>query len=187
MALSRDMGKDWLVLVYKLPAEPSRYRVYFWRNLREIGAVYLQNSVCILPDSPEHRDRLGELSAKIQECGGEWVLFSARTTDTALDEKILSKFNCERDAEYEEIIEQCHAFLEEISNETEKQNFSYAELEENESNFERLTRWLGKVEKRDFFDAPMRPQAQREVARCQEALERFAARVYQQVGDFKHG
>lgn len=180
------MSKSWLILVYKIPPEPSRYRVYLWRNLREVGAVYLQNSVCVLPDSPEHREKFSEFSAKMREYGGEWTLFAASAIDESLDERIVAKFNSERDEEYSEIIEQCSGFLKEIADETKNNNFTYAELEENESNLERLINWLKKVERRDFFNAQMRPHAQREIARCQEALESFATRVYQQTGDLRN-
>ena len=34
---------------YNLPANPSRYRVATWKKLRELGAVYLQDGVAMVP------------------------------------------------------------------------------------------------------------------------------------------
>lgn len=45
-------GLRWLVLVYKIPAEPTRLRAGVWRKIKNLGAVYLQNAVAALPYSP---------------------------------------------------------------------------------------------------------------------------------------
>ena len=42
---------SWLILVYRIPSEPTRLRASVWRRLRSAGAVYLQNSVAALPDT----------------------------------------------------------------------------------------------------------------------------------------
>ena len=49
--------RGWFVLVYKLPAEPTRLRASVWRKLKAAGAVYLQNGVATLPE-----DAAGERS-----------------------------------------------------------------------------------------------------------------------------
>ncbi|MDQ1548465.1 MAG: hypothetical protein QOD27_123, partial [Microbacteriaceae bacterium] len=36
---------EWLVLIYKIPPEPTRLRAGAWRRLKSLGAIYLQNSV----------------------------------------------------------------------------------------------------------------------------------------------
>src|ERR687898_1175619 len=51
--LVTDKGEErrgWFVLVYKLPAEPTRLRASVWRKLKAAGAVYLQNGVAALPE-----------------------------------------------------------------------------------------------------------------------------------------
>ena len=35
----------WLLLTYKVPAEPTSKRLALWRRLKGLGAVYLQNGV----------------------------------------------------------------------------------------------------------------------------------------------
>jgi tRNA(Ile2) C34 agmatinyltransferase TiaS len=42
-----DKGEErrgWFILIYKLPAEPTRLRASVWRKLRAAGAVYLQRA-----------------------------------------------------------------------------------------------------------------------------------------------
>jgi len=42
-------GEGWLLLVYRVPPEPSRLRSAVWRRLKSLGAIYLQNSAAALP------------------------------------------------------------------------------------------------------------------------------------------
>lgn len=37
----------WLMLVYRVPSEPTRLRAAVWRRLRSLGAIYLQNSAAV--------------------------------------------------------------------------------------------------------------------------------------------
>ncbi len=33
--------QGWLILIYKIPVEPTRYRASIWRTLKAAGAIYL--------------------------------------------------------------------------------------------------------------------------------------------------
>jgi len=37
-------GEGWLLLIYRVPSEPSRLRAAVWRRIKSLGAIYLQNS-----------------------------------------------------------------------------------------------------------------------------------------------
>jgi hypothetical protein len=59
----RGEARRWLLLVYRIKAESSGRRTYVWRQLRQLGAVYLQQAVAVLPDRAGLRgelDRLGQ-------------------------------------------------------------------------------------------------------------------------------
>ena len=170
---------EWIILAYKIPPEPSRYRVAIWRSLKQMGSVYIQNSVCILPDLPRHREEFRNLGQRISQYGGEFMLFAAQGADEEEDQKVVSRFNEERDLEYKEVIEGLENFLGEIEMETKAQNFIFAELEENEGNLERLTTWMDKVKKRDFFGSSLGVEAGQKLAKCRDIFERFAATVYE--------
>lgn len=172
-----EAGK-WLLLVYKIPPEPSRYRVAVWRRLKESGAVYLQNSVCLLPDTPPHREFFQGLARQIGAARGESLLLLAEVTEAAGQERVIERFNAERDAEYAEFLEQGEAFLAEIRKESASRNFTFGELEENEEGLRRLENWLNKIRNRDFFGTARAAQAQTLLEECREALEGFAARVF---------
>lgn len=44
-----DSDRKWLLLIHRVPVEPSTLRVKAWRKMKEIGALYLQQSAAICP------------------------------------------------------------------------------------------------------------------------------------------
>ena len=65
---------SWILLVYKVPPEPSKRRIALWRKLKALGAVYLQNGVCLVPKSDEHVRRLKVLENDVSAMDGQAVL-----------------------------------------------------------------------------------------------------------------
>lgn len=65
---------NWLLLAYKVPPEPTKRRVALWRKLKGIGAVYLQNGVCLLPKTDDHTRRLKIIENEINDMAGESIL-----------------------------------------------------------------------------------------------------------------
>jgi hypothetical protein len=59
--------QQWLILIYRLPREPSRPRVAAWRKLKALGALYLQDGVVALPDDAVTREQLEWLQLQIRE------------------------------------------------------------------------------------------------------------------------
>jgi hypothetical protein len=91
---------------------------------------------------------------------------------------VRAAFQAARNDEYEEIVDKCHDFLAGLKKEYVDNHFSYAELEENEVDLVKLRNWLARVRERDAFGAQGRQPAEAELSRCEEELERYAARVY---------
>ena len=67
-----------MLLVYRLPREPSRHRVAVWRKLRDLGALYLKDGVAALPEDAVTREQLEWLQLRVREAGGEATLWEAR-------------------------------------------------------------------------------------------------------------
>jgi hypothetical protein len=75
----------WLLLVYKIPREPTAGRVYVWRKLKQLGAVAVQDAAWVLPKTERTRERFLWLAAEITELGGQADLWEAEqifSTDT---------------------------------------------------------------------------------------------------------
>jgi uncharacterized protein YdbL (DUF1318 family) len=167
----------WLMLVYRVPTEPTRHRAAVWRRLRTMGAVYLQNSVAVVPKSPARERALRTLRNEIVEKmdGKAYLLTSSAL---AGEQDLVATINAARDDEYEEILDKCRDFHAEIDKESARQHFTYGELEENEEDLHKLERWFAKVVARDALGAGKRPEVQDALVGCARALEGFAAEVY---------
>ena len=60
-------GARWLLLIYRVPSEPTRLRATVWRRLKGLGAVYLQNSAAALPASQAAERALRKLRHDIAD------------------------------------------------------------------------------------------------------------------------
>jgi hypothetical protein len=167
---------SWLVLIYRVPSEPTRLRATVWRRLKALGAVYLQNSAATLPHTPANERALRKLQREIVQMDGTGVLLESAVLSG--EQSVLKIFQAARSDEYEEIVDRCEGFLAEVEKEYAKSHFTYAELEENEVDYTKLVNWLAKVKSRDQFDAPGRAEADAALAKCEQVLEEYAARVY---------
>lgn len=173
---------EWLLFLSQIPASPSTPRVMIWRRMKAAGAVGLQNGVWVLPHTPEQERFLQELLDYVQEQHASGQVLIARPASEAVQQDILARFHADRDQEYAEFCEQCQTFLDEIEKETARRKFTFAELEENEQNLQRLDGWLPKIQARDFFGGDRAEVATAALEQCRQALETFANQVYAQEG-----
>jgi hypothetical protein len=168
---------EWLQLVYKVPAEPSRKRTYIWRQVRGLGAVYLQDACCVLPRTDAAEQALRQVAAKVREFGGEAMLSVLGPAEPDWDERLVTRLNQARDEEYEELLDTTERLEEEIARESRKDKFTFAALEEIEDGYDRLERWLERVRARDPFGAPGGQDADARLAHARAKLEAFAEEV----------
>src|SRR5215471_16611346 len=166
----------WLLLVYRVPPEPSRLRAAVWRRLKSLGAIYLQNSAAALPMGVGAERALRKLRSEILDMGGTAVLLSCAVLAGAAE--VHAAFQAARDDEYEEIVDRCEDFLAQVKKEHVANHYTYAELEENEVDLDKLQKWFARVRERDMFGADGREAAEKALAVCGQSLEEYAARVY---------
>ncbi len=173
-----DMRK-WLIISYKFHGDPSRKRVYAWRKLKELGVVYLQQGVGLLPYSPEHLQMMETLRAEIIKMEGESTLAQLDFLNVHDEEFIISEFQKARNEEYEEIVEQSERVIYELEREMQKGKYTFAEIEENEEEMTKIMRWMEKVTVRDFFQASGRSAAQEMIDKARKTLNEYADKVYE--------
>ncbi len=174
-------GGGWLLLIYRVPTEPTRLRAAVWRRLKSLGAIYLQNSAAALPASAPAERALRKLRHEILDMSGTAVLLSC--TVLAGEPDVLAAFQAARNDEYDEVLDKCQDFQEQIRKEYAAEHFTYAELEENEVDLVKLRGWLAKIVDRDSFGASGRAVTEEALAGCEQALEEYAARVYAEEGE----
>jgi hypothetical protein len=150
--------------------------------MRAAGAAALQQGVWVLPQTSEHEQFLRDVLLEAKQQGGHGVLMVATTLDTDQSTEVIERFRADRDEEYVEFGVQCRDFLAEIAKETDADNLTFAALEENEHDLQKLHTWLEKISVRDFFGAPQAHAAAEALAACEHALHGFAEAIYAKEG-----
>jgi hypothetical protein len=144
-----------------------------------MGALYLQQSVCILPDRPELGQQLERISGRVSDLGGSFNMLSVIPPSDEEREKLEAGFVSQSNQQYDEIIENCEVnFAKEIEFEIFRKNFIYAEAEEIRNDLEKIRRWFNRVVARDWYAAPRRKEAAQAIDKCEQLLEEFEERVF---------
>lgn len=94
----------WLLLVYRIPRQPTAGRVFVWRKLKQLGAIAVQDAVWVLPNTPRTLEQFQWLAAEITELKGEAVLWQADQIDATSEQALVEKFQEPVLAEYEAIL-----------------------------------------------------------------------------------
>ncbi|MGH8934539.1 MAG: Chromate resistance protein ChrB [Egibacteraceae bacterium] len=175
-------GPGWLLLIYRVPGEPSRVRVGVWRELKRLGGLYLQSACCILPARPGLQDALTTVRARIAADGGTSTLLYVAAQPPDAEDELVSAFRDLASKEYAEVIEECDTkFVREIEFERFRGNYTFEEVEEIRADLDKIRRWLDRVITRDFFGARGRAEAHAWLAHCAGLLEAFEADVYERT------
>jgi len=169
---------QWLLLIYKVPAQPAAKRVALWRRLKGMGAVYLQNGVCLLPRTDDHLRQLKMMENDVAEMGGEALILETAGLDAQQQDKAVAHFRADRDDQYREFIGRCDAYEVEIAKEISIEKFTYAELEEEDTDLKKLQGWLAKIRKLDFYGGTLAEQAASRLHDCETCLDAYAQRVF---------
>lgn len=141
----------WLLLIYRIPREPSRHRVAVWRRLKALGALYLRDGVAALPEDAVTREQLEWLQVRIEEDGGEATVWEARANTLSENQRVVEAFRSSGEEAYRTIV----AGAERLQRKAGMGGGAEA-----------LSGELGKLEqefrverKRDYFRSPLRKEA----------------------------
>ena len=166
---------NWVLLVYRLPREPSRHRVAVWRKLRDLGALYLQDGVAALPEDAVTREQLEWLQLRVREAGGEATLWEARPGTVAEEAELVETFRASREKAYRAIIAEAERMR-------RKAQMGGGALLERLGKLEREYR---AERRRDYFRSPLRGEAAAALKAAREAVrdrEASAGAVGTKVG-----
>ena len=169
---------DWLLVSVSSAGAPASVRVLAWRRLRGLGAVYLQQSVCLLPDRPQVRDAVERLLLRVIDEGGSGRLLHVRLTDPDQQRQLTEDFGRASNAEYDDLLGRVPGFLAELESERNRGRASLVEVEENEADLQRYRSWFAKIQTRDYFRAPLGQTAQQAIERCAAELGRFEQEAF---------
>lgn len=171
-------GGKWLVINYNLPTEPSRLRVSTWRSLKKLGAISIQQSMWVLPNNDDNLSALQSISQEIESNNGEALLMQCVFLNQQHEHKVISYFNNLRDEEYKEFVEKCEDYFKELEKEIAIEKYTFAELEEEEEELDKLITWHAKINARDIFHSPESECAKEKLAQVKKAFENYSEEVY---------
>jgi hypothetical protein len=149
-----------VLLVYRLPREPSRHRVAVWRKLRDLGALYLQDGVAALPEDAVTREQLEWLQLRVREAGGEATLWEGRPGTVAEEAELVEAFRASREEAYRTIIAEAQHLR-------RKAAMGGGVLSERLGKLEREFR---AERRRDYFRSPLRGEAAGALKAAREAM-----------------
>jgi len=149
-----------VLLVYRIPREPSRHRVAVWRKLRDLGALYLQDGVAALPEDAVTREQLEWLQLRVREAGGEATLWEARPGTLAEEAELMEAFRSSREKTYRDIIARAERLR-------RKAQIGGGALSERLGKLEREFR---AERRRDYFRSPLRLEAAGALKAAREAV-----------------
>jgi hypothetical protein len=171
-------ARRWMVLVVRLPAEPARYRMAVWRDLRRGGAVLLGPTVWAVPNLPAVEPLVARVNALVEQADGTVLALVADGRaggDTARLERLYADARAE---EWSEFRADCGKYLAELASEEARQKYTLAELEEEEQSLDRLRRWFRELRGRDLLGSEATTEAATELKRCEAAFDGYAENVY---------
>ena len=171
-------GVTWLLVTASSAGAADSLRVAIWRKLRSLGALYLHQSVCVLPARPDVEREIRRLVDRVTGNGGNARVMRISFDDANAEAQVVSELQAARDDEYGEVLERVPAFLDELRAERDRDRATYEEVEESEADLERFRAWLAKIDRRDYFGAPRRADAHAAVERCAQALEAFETEAF---------
>ena len=96
----------WVLLVYKIPREPTASRAQIWRKLKRLGALLLHDAVWVLPATPWTREQFQWLAVEIGELDGEAHLWESHLLLNGQAEALLQQFQARVDVAYQEILDE---------------------------------------------------------------------------------
>ncbi|WP_315121760.1 Chromate resistance protein ChrB [uncultured Clostridium sp.] len=170
---------EWRTLIYQIPREPQKNRMAVWRKLKSIGALNVLQSIWVLPESGEAKIEFKKLEEQIHSINGRAINCITNIDNQSKNQNIINDFNGEREADYKELIGRCRNFIEEIRSEREKENYNYAEIEENEYELNKLNKWLRKIEKKDYFNCEMKKEVLEMLETCTELFNEFSDEIFE--------
>lgn len=108
------MSPTLVVLPVGVPPIPSSLHVCVWRRLRSLGAVPLERSAYLLPDTPERYEDFQWLAQEIQREGGDATLIRVQQIENVTQEDVRPLFHEPSDLDYRQLATRYRNVLKEL-------------------------------------------------------------------------
>src|SRR5215208_5303534 len=141
----------WVLLIYSLPATPSRKRAFVWRELKKLGAVYLRDGVAVLPAGAQALAAFRTIAVRVEDFEGQATVVDSAELDRARVNEIVAESRAARASEYADILNEAQQLWDYMQRESSHRDFTPVELDQLTSDLNKLRRWREQVAARDYF------------------------------------
>jgi hypothetical protein len=135
-----------VLLVYRLPREPSGPRLAVWRRLKRLGVAQLLDGLVALPLDSRNREQLEWVADEVVEAGGTPWLWTAQPSSPAQERELADGLRAAVAEQYRGVATEAAAAA---ADATGRHRRTLA----------RLRRELSRIARRDHFPPPEREQA----------------------------
>ena len=142
-----------MVLVYRVPREPSSPRIAIWRRIKSLGVGQLADGVVVLPYDARTLEALEWVAQSAVEAGGTALLLTAETFTAGEERSVIEPMTQARAAEYQALITRI-----------DKLSLPLADAESVRT-AKRLRAEFRSIQRRDYFPPPERDLAAAAVRR----------------------
>jgi hypothetical protein len=149
---------DWVLLVYRLPREPSTPRISLWRKLRRLGVAQLLDGLVGLPLDSRNREQLEWLADEVIESGGEASIWIAEPASATQSRALAATLASAVAVEYRAVIDAAR---------TARGDGPVARSR----TLRRLRGDMRRIRARDYFPPPERQEADAALAELAELVE----------------
>lgn len=167
----RAAADGWVLVVYTVPAQPTRKRAAVWRELKRLGALYLRDGVAVLPEVPAAVDALAALAERVLALDGQAVLVRGARLEPAVADRLRAELAAARAAEYADVAADADGLRRHLEREDAHHGLERAERTSLLADLTRLERWLDQVAARDYLHAGDPAPIAATLAGCRAVLE----------------
>jgi hypothetical protein len=164
----RTAAGRWYVLIHQLPPKPIYLRAKIRQRLARVGAVALKNSVYVLPRTDACLEDFQWIVEEAVSGGGEAHVFEGDFVGQGLDEQIVSRFQSDRNADFERLMAEMRSVLVRLR----RRQGGLPADEEAASSFRRFQKRITEIAEIDFFASPNRKKAQERLDEIKDRMSK---------------
>ncbi|MDG9702880.1 Chromate resistance protein ChrB [Streptomyces sp. DH37] len=142
--------RQWVLLSYRLPREPSTPRITVWRKLKRLGVAQISDGLIALPADARTREQLEWIAEEVTDSGGTATVWIAHPSTAGDEQQLIDAMAQARAAEYQQVHTEAEAARE-------------GDDAERRRALTRLRAELRRIQRRDYFPPPDRQAAEQAV------------------------
>ncbi|MFD6888050.1 Chromate resistance protein ChrB [Streptomyces sp. NPDC059957] len=142
--------RQWVLLSYRVPREPSTPRITVWRKLKRLGVGQISDGLVALPADARTQEQLEWIAEEVTDFGGTATVWIAHPAAAGHEQQLVVDMAQARTVEYQQVLAQAEDAR--GAGDTERRRV-----------LAKLRAELRRIQRRDYFPPPARLAAERAV------------------------